>query len=97
MVGLGTETVTKTIKTEAKYKYKCKISGSGFCKKKKIRMYKFPFVYCCKEKLVRPETSETLTFDQEYWLVQNSWGTGWGDNGYVKIGVEDGVGVSGMN
>jgi len=29
--------------------------------------------------------------------VQNSWGTGWGDGGFIKIAVEEGRGVSGMN
>ena len=32
-----------------------------------------------------------------YWLVQNSWGNWWGDQGFIKLAVEDGEGVSGMN
>ena len=33
----------------------------------------------------------------EYFLVKNSWGPSWGDNGFVKIGVADGAGVCGIN
>jgi len=35
--------------------------------------------------------------DQEYFIVKNSWGAQWGDNGYVKIGVAEGQGVCGIN
>jgi cathepsin L len=32
----------------------------------------------------------------DYYLVKNSWGTGWGAGGYLKIGREAGVGVCGI-
>ena len=31
-----------------------------------------------------------------YYKVRNSWGPSWGDQGYVKIGIQDGAGVCGI-
>ena len=32
-----------------------------------------------------------------YWKIQNSWGTGWGDQGFVLFDITDGEGVCGIN
>ena len=32
-----------------------------------------------------------------FWTIQNSWSSGWGENGFVRLAVTDGVGVSGVN
>lgn len=33
----------------------------------------------------------------DYYLVRNSWGKAWGDNGYLKIGrLADGSGICGI-
>jgi len=28
-----------------------------------------------------------------YWIIQNSWGKEWGDNGFAKIRIKNGDGV----
>jgi len=32
----------------------------------------------------------------DYWIVKNSWGTSWGDEGFIKLARQDGEGVCGV-
>jgi C1A family cysteine protease len=33
---------------------------------------------------------------QDYWIMRNSWGSWWGDNGYMKIATKEGNGYCGV-
>ena len=35
--------------------------------------------------------------NSNYWKIQNSWGTGWGDQGFILIEITEGVGICAMN
>ena len=35
--------------------------------------------------------------NNEFWIMRNSWGTGWGDNGFILLEITAGSGVCGMN
>ena len=34
---------------------------------------------------------------QQFWIVKNSWGESWGEHGYGKIAISEGMGVCGIN
>ncbi len=36
-------------------------------------------------------------YTDTYYIVKNSWGTSWGESGYVRIGIAEGDGICGIN
>ena len=36
------------------------------------------------------------TTGKDYWLVKNSWNTGWGEKGYIRLAIEEGEGICGV-
>ena len=53
------------------------------------------WVSCKDEK--EEGSGEDAQGDTNYWKLQNSWGKGWGDNGFIKFEIQDGNGVCGIN
>jgi len=35
-------------------------------------------------------------YSDTYYIVRNSWGPGWGEGGYVRLGIQNGAGVCGI-
>lgn len=94
-VGIDTETVTvpgqegdtrttcrKATRSERRAK---SCSGDAVYRSKK----------CCLTETTEgtPDTTQEMLV----WKIQNSWSTGWGDQGFIKLKVEGGSGVSGSN
>ena len=41
--------------------------------------------------------SNTESDDTPYWIVRNSWGDDWGEDGYIRMAIRGGDGVCGIN
>ena len=80
----GTESTTcRKAKREEKKKKSCKYGGTFSGKDK-----------CCTT-VTTPEEVEST--EEPYFLLQNSWGTGWGEDGFMRMAITGGRGVCGIN
>ena len=52
--------------------------------------------FCCWEDITLEER-KVGGASTPSWKVQNSWGSDWGDNGFIHLAVEEGNGVCHMN
>lgn len=51
----------------------------------------------CKEETDEGSGEADAQGDKNYWKLQNSWGKSWGDNGFIKLEIQDGSGVCRIN
>ena len=96
MVLVGYTSGTEEVTQEVRRKY---------CRKRRFYDHRYrggcsfrdEFLYqsfCCWYEY---ETVTTSYGESDTWLIQNSWGADWGEDGFVPLVVEDGEGVCGMN
>jgi len=53
--------------------------------------------FCCTEEIYNESSYQLRNSGEKFWKVQNSWGTSWGDDGFIYMSVEDGNGTCGIN
>ena len=54
--------------------------------------------FCCTEHIQRKRHQKKPRGNSgAYWKIQNSWGTGWGDDGFIYLSMEGGNGTCGVN
>lgn len=93
LVGYGSQTVTReipaanetTCRRASRRERKTKTcSDGGDYRSKK----------CCTTTVT---DAETVTSEEDYWIVQNSWSTSWGEDGFIRMEAKGGYGTCGMN
>lgn len=94
LVGYGSETVTReiggssttTCRRASKNEKRAKScsDGADFVGKGS----------CCTTTVTNGTTTTELV---DYWIVQNSWSTGWGEDGFIRMETKGGYGICGMN
>lgn len=95
IVGYGVETDSVVIEP-AKTETTCRAATSR--ERKKRRCFDGTRMVnrreCCSTTVVDAVTEEVTT---PYWVIQNSWGSSWGEDGFMRIAVTGGNGVCGIN
>eukprot|EP00897_Mesotaenium_endlicherianum_P001354 jgi/Mesen1/1246/ME000129S00343 len=82
--------------TEKEYPYHAQ-TGNARCTNGAGRVYNDPT--CYKNRLVDHTVlvvGYVLNAVTPYWIIRNSWGTGWGDMGYMNLAIVGGPGICGI-
>lgn len=96
IVGFGID-VTETVIEPATTKYECRSANRREIKKKRCfdrSTFDRKAKTCCSTVTVDAVMETT---EKPYWLLQNSWGKDWGEDGFMRIAVTGGNGICGIN